>query len=61
MKTLQSTPHRTLIRLRLTKLAGLRPLFQAAAESARLQAGALQPEAAAESAPLQAAALPAQE
>jgi hypothetical protein len=36
---------------RLTKLAGLRPRFQAVAESAPLQAVALQPEAAA---PLQA-------
>jgi hypothetical protein len=56
--------------LRLTKLAGLRPRFQAAAvalqpvavaaaEPAPLQAAALQP--AAESASLQAAALPAQE
>ena len=50
---------------RLTKLAGLRPRFQAvAAESASQQvaAVALQPEAvAAESASQQAAALPAQE
>jgi hypothetical protein len=56
--------------LRLTKLAGLRPRFQAAAvalqpvavaaaEPAPLQAAAQQP--AAESASLQAAALPAQE
>jgi hypothetical protein len=56
--------------LRLTKLAGLRPRFQAAAvalqpvavaaaEPAPLQAAALQP--AAESASRQAAALPAQE
>jgi hypothetical protein len=49
-----------LLIFRPAKLAGLRPRFQAAAESAPLQAAAaLQP--AAESASLQAAALPAQE